>query len=56
MKKDHFHITLPKGYKMIAKLQAARRSVSISRLFQIALEILIKKENNEHGKKVTKID
>ena len=38
MIKDHFHILLPKGYKKVLKIAAAKAAISISGLIQQAID------------------
>ena len=57
MEKDHFHITLPKGYRVKVRIAAARQNISLSRLVELALEQHLKKEKQKHGSKtIRKVD
>jgi len=35
---EHFHIVLPKGYKQVLKIAAAKAAISMSELVRLALD------------------
>ena len=46
MIKDHFHILLPKGYKKVLKIAAAKAAISISDLFKQAIDNHLWEQNS----------
>jgi hypothetical protein len=51
MIKDHFHIVLPKGYKQVLKIAAARAAISISDLVKLALDNHLIQRSSKDGSK-----
>jgi len=52
MKKDHLHLVLPKGYKQVLKIVAARAAISMSGLVQQAIDkFLTTKRSSKDGSK-----
>jgi hypothetical protein len=47
--KEHFHIVLPKGYKQVLKIAAARAAISISGLIQQAVDNHLRKRSSKNG-------